>query len=141
MREIIQRVGDRCPEDHGGGAIVRVDGHVSLEWTEGIEVDHPGYDGDDEANLEMTLFQVGIDDDATSDLEGMIESAAKSCGVELEEALRMAKSSNVCERAYVYEMVAQTWGWHELDHYPTKVTYGELEDRWEGEELGPEAVS
>jgi hypothetical protein len=41
-----------------------------------------------------------------------------------------ARSDNIMARASVYESVAGHYGWYELDSYPTKMTYGELDELW-----------
>jgi hypothetical protein len=137
--EILSRVGDVCAEDHGGGAIVRdEDGYVYLEYTHGLESDHPGEDryGDEVADLKLTLYRVQLDEPAWKALSGcgseekLWTEVARSAGQDPEEVIEMAKSEDPMKIAGCFEMFAGHWGWGELDHYPIELPYHEVETRW-----------
>lgn len=120
---VLYRVGDACPEDHGGGAVVRDGSNVTLEWTYGAEID---------GEETLTVYQVGIDDDATADLEVFIEDAASAHGLPLNEVRAWMSSPDVSKRAAAYELCASTHGWGEFDCYPATLPYEEVEGRWDG---------
>lgn len=137
--EIIHRIGDRCAEDYGGGALVKdEDGDLYLEYTQGLETDHPGEDryGDEVGDLELEVFRVQVDEPAWIALSGcgnetkLWTGIASSLGMDPAEVIRMAKSEDPKEIAGALEMFAQHYGWRELDFEPMRLPYSEVETRW-----------
>ena len=137
--EVISRVGDICAEDYGGGAIVKDDGYFWLEYTHGLESDHPGVDQHDEealADLKLELFRVQLDESAWEALTGcgdpmkLWEGIAESVGQHFVDVLHLATSREPKQIAGAFEMFAGHYGWRELDHYPIQVSYKEVETRW-----------
>lgn len=139
--KILHRVGDVCAEDHGGGAVVKDEHGYHLEYTHGLEMDHPGEDryGDEVGELVLEVFRVQVDEPAWTALSGcgneteLWEGIAESCGQDIEEVIRLAKSEDPKEIAGALEMYAQVHGWRNLDQYPMRLTYAEVEERWESE--------
>ena len=139
--EVIQRLGDVCAEDHGGGAVIRTeDGYLYLEWTHGLESEHPGEEryADEVGDLKLEVFRVSLDEPAWVALSGCGDEAklwaacADCSGLEVAEAVRLAKSSDPLEMAGAFELFAGRHGWRELDCYPETMTYAEVSERWEG---------
>ena len=159
--KIIQRLGDVCAEDYGGGAIVcenesvewthedaegrlihppikTVHQELYLEWTHGLESDHPGEDryGDEVADLKLMVYRVQLDEPAWVALSGCGDETklwtdiARSVGMDPAEVIELAKSEDPLKIAGAYEMYAGHWGWGELDHYPEEMAYSEVETRW-----------
>ena len=138
--KIITKLGDVCAEDHGGGAVVEDDdGYTYLEWTLGLESEHPGEEryGDEVGDLKLEVFRVQLDEPAWKALSGcgnedeLWAGIASTVGVEVEEAVAMAKSDETMKIAGAFEMFAQVWGWRELDSYPLSLRYADVEERWE----------
>jgi len=139
VAHVVQRLGDVCAEDHGGGAVVITeDGEHYLEWTQGLEMEHPGEDryDDEVGDLLLEVFRVQLDEPAwvalsgCGDEEKLWSGIAKTCGQDPVEVIEMAKSSEPMKIAGCFEMYAQHWGWRELDFEPLSLPYSEVETRW-----------
>lgn len=136
--EIIHRIGDVCAEDHGGGALVKDEYGYHLEYTYGLETDHPGEDryGDEVGDLKLEVFRVQVDEPAWSALSGcgdqgkLWSGVASSVGMDVDEVIKLAKSEDPREIAGALEMFAQVHGWRELDWEPMQLPYSEVETRW-----------
>ncbi len=139
---VVARLGDMCAEDHGGGAVVCTsEGQYYLEWTQGLESEHPGedrYGDDDEVGaLVLEVFRVQLDEPAIVALSGhgdevkLWTGIAKSVDMDAEEVLKLARSEATLEIAGAFEMYAGHWGWRELDWEPLRLPYREVESRWE----------
>lgn len=121
--EIIGTIGDVNPLDYGGGFVYRDKvGACSLEWYE------PEDDSDEESDI--ICYRVDIDYGAESwmDLPAVAKSADHA---DIAEAIE--DDSNPMRRALAFWSVAGHWGWHELDHYPLRLTRAEAEARIERE--------
>lgn len=141
-RQVLCRIGDMCPEDHGGGALVRVGPHLFLEYTWGAETEFADTDVDVDTRegrrAEMTVYSVfvptvgrGLCDVAEIQQElGTYdwEKIARYSGIDPLEVLVIA---NDPQRAWaLYEMVAAYYGWDEMDEMPLSLPYWKVERRW-----------
>ncbi len=141
---IVHRFGDVCAAEHGGGVLVRSeDGYLTLEYSHGVEAENPyaRYTDDEAEELTVSLYRVAIpagENGALTDTEAIRsdldwigddwEWILGSLGLGPWDLFAIALDP---DRAWcLYEIVASYWGWGELDHYPERVTYGELEARW-----------
>jgi len=130
-------IGDVCPEDHGGGAVVFTPGEgFVLEYTHGLEVEHPKsssmLEGLDE--LKLDLYRVQLDEPfyrmiGNSDKD-IWRKLGDCVGMHKDEVLEMAKSCKIQAICGINEIYAAYYGWRELDYYPIQVTYKDLTDRW-----------
>jgi hypothetical protein len=137
--KILQRIGDRCAEDHGGGAIVVDEYGPHVEYTYGLESEHPGNNcyRDEVGELVLEVYRVQLDEPAWDilgphgDAMKLWEGVAESAGQDFHETVALAKSKDPLKIAGALEMYAGQWGWRNLDHEPLKLTYDEVEKRWE----------
>ena len=164
MMKVISKIGDVCAEDYGGGAVAYDTDDDDVEWTyedaegrllaqpvktvthryfmeytHGLETDHPGEDryGDEVGDLTLEVYRVDLDEPAWSLLSGhgdamkIWEEISESCGQDFHETVALAKSKDPLKIAGALEMYAGHWGWINLDHEPMRMKYSEVETRWE----------
>ena len=130
------QIGDINPLDYSGGVVYQSGyGEPVLEWTHGLEgIEGVGPYDEDVEDVELEVYRVPVADDVIDDLNWMKEedwdSVADSIGMPVDELKEHAKSDNVMARASVYEAIAGHYGWGELDTYPEKYKYSELEKTW-----------
>lgn len=137
--KVLHRIGDVCAEDHGGGAIVEDEYGPHVEYTYGLECEHPGEDryGDEVGELVLEVFRVALDESAWTmliphgDQAKLWEEISETCGQDFHETLAFAKSADPVKIAAALEMYASHWGWRNLDWEPLRMTYAEVEKRWE----------
>jgi hypothetical protein len=126
------QIGDMNPLDHSGGLVYESSGGPAILYTHGLEHEEGvgPYDEDVES-VKLDVYEVPIEEDVVKDLSWVDwDSVASSIGMGVAELKGYARSSNIMARASVYDSVAGHYGWHELDSYPTKMTYGELDELW-----------
>ena len=132
---VLHRVGDVCPEDHGGGAVVvTADGYTMLEYTHGLAVTHPDttcYGEDERDALCLSVFQVRLDEsawDAASWASWL--DIANYAGQAFTDVKELAASADIADRARAFEMVAGYYGWRALDPEPMTLSYADVAARW-----------
>lgn len=107
-KQILGRIGDSNPVEHGGG-IIRDCGH-------GPELLYFQPWGCDD---KVSVYSFPIEEDAISDLDwANFEDVASFMGIEKEEIEQAGKSENIVTRACVYESVGMYYGFDNLDSYP-----------------------
>jgi hypothetical protein len=138
--KLLANLGDESPLSYGGLLVIENDGRCHIEtWEE------PGSDN------KITVYRVGIDkftyvDGVLSDnpyhpdhpvwFADKLGSVAESCGWEVDELIRMFLSEDPVQRAEGYRMVAEYYGWHELDQYPLGMSVEAAARRYQAFELG-----
>ncbi len=134
--KVLGQIGDINATDHGGGVVYNSPYGPMLEYTYGLETDHPGVEGTDDEVEGLALTVYHIDLGATG-LEFMRDfdwvdwgAVAGSIDMDESELVGYARSSNPMARASVAEAIAGYYGWHELDHQPGQIRYGDLDARW-----------
>jgi len=144
-RRVISRLGDSSPEDHGGGALVKVGRELVIEYTPGAEGE--GY-GRDHREPDLTLYRVDVPTiRGRCDIEGIRRdldwidwnAVAKSVDLSPWEVLEIALDPT---RAWgLYEIVAGYYGWDNLDLYPETFPYWRIARRWVTPRRRPAASS
>ncbi len=135
----IQRIGDICAEDYGGGAVVEDEHGLHVEYTYGLESDHPGsdrYDSDAVNGLILEVFRVPLAEEETaeeylSNFKVDWGSIARGSGIDRAEVMELVRSTDPLKKAGAFELVAQHWGWRELDPEPMLLSYEDVEARWD----------
>ncbi|MBW2673873.1 MAG: hypothetical protein JRD89_10740, partial [Deltaproteobacteria bacterium] len=98
-----------------------------------LETEHPG-EHDDEQLLELPVYYVTLHETGADFLSWFDwvkwADVARSIGMDEDELLGYAGSSDAMARASVAESIAGYYGWGELDPYPSTSTAAELEARW-----------
>jgi len=144
-RTVIERIGDTSPEDHGGGALVKVRSRygceLMLEYTpgiEGAETDGDEYGTREEqrayrkTGLEVYRVPVGATpEDIRSALDWCEwESIARYTDQDPWEIFEAALSGLPRDVCYLYELAASYHGWSALDDDPLVEPYWAVARRW-----------
>ena len=81
-----------------------------------------------------TTYWTDVAGDAMADLNWVDDwqSVCNTTGIDLAELTEASTSSSACARALVYETVASTWGWHNIDNYPERRSLQEMRKRLPG---------
>lgn len=126
---VLGSFGDVNPLDHGGGMIYESGQGPAILYTPGLSDEDP--DDDDVENVVLEVYEVQVEDDVVKDLNWVTwGDVARSIGMPVSELKQLARDPSVMARASAIDAVAGYYGWHELDQYPLKKTYGELDEEW-----------
>lgn len=116
---IVARVGDVDPIEHGGGVIFESpEGELSLEYLRGI------------GGPERTVYQVPIPEDVLDFYNWIEVENISSFGGLLPSEIRKMSTGTPQEKAGILMLVATYYGWSNLDSYPLKLSEREVEQRW-----------
>lgn len=128
---ILDRLGDADPIENDGGVL----------FHQRVSIASPaGYSGSNEpwieyvyANREpdgrLRLFTVPLPVDVM-DWYDWVDWDRFGEEIDYEELERWSVSEDPVERAAMVELIGSTYGWHELDSYPQKITPEHLIARW-----------
>lgn len=84
-----------------------------------------------EEHSPVTVYRVDVPDDIWKYHDWVdIDDISSTVGQGPEDVEKLGTSRKIMDRVWVLEIIASTWGWHELDHYPLQLTPKELEKRW-----------
>ena len=135
---VVFTVGDVCPEDYGGGAVVFIPGEgFVLEYTDGLEIEYPESSSMLEGldDLPMDLYRMPLDEPfyrAIPHYDPEIwRKLGDFIGMHETEVLKLAKSCTIPDICAMHEIYAAYYGWGELDCYPVQISYQDLSGRWE----------
>lgn len=122
---VLDTIGDINPVEYGGGYVLDSGDGPWIEYFSGL-------DCEDTETLQVYRVPVpdhvwDVHDWATREMSSM----ADTVGMDVAELRALGHSLELPDRVYALEVIALTWGWEKLDHYPLHLTEAELLERWE----------
>ena len=130
---IVGGIGDRCPEDHGGGHVIETESGFILEYTHGInewarDSDNRECQGDVHEVFSCQLDECAHDMFSCQDSD--YADLASFSGMNEDELREHFRS----EDPHVIASCVNEWagcrGWHNVDPCPESMDHATLERRW-----------
>ncbi len=129
MPKELGTIGDVSYVEHGGGPVIEMDdGSTYVEYVEPPEEDF------DEPGATWMVYRVELDAEIPDWID--MKSVASTVGRGWMEFASDFHSPDPMVRAFAYQDVASSWGWHELDNYPLDLGRFEVGQRY-GDDLYP----